>query len=234
MNEISILVVDDHLAMRKGIISILKINKRYTNIYEAKSGEEALKLIYKHIPQIVLMDISMPGKSGIDIIREVYTKYTVNDIKFMVISVSDCPENYYRAVKAGASGFLSKTLDRNELLKGVNMVLKGEKYFGKKITPQEIDDLVKEFETIRFMERDPELIFISNREMEVLGLMYRGLSNKEIGERIFIGERTVETHRGTIMKKFGVKTFAELNVYVNNSERLKKICDTNIMEVNTK
>lgn len=234
MNRISVLVVDDHPLMRTGIVSVLKSYNMYEPVYEADSGDSALSLIFKHIPQVVLMDISLPDKSGLDVIKEVYKTYTSEEIKFLVISVSDFPENYFRAIKVGASGFLSKTLNRDELINGINTIFEGKQYFGSEFTADKIENLVKEFETIHFTQIDPEQVYLSLRETEVLALMYKGYNSKEISEALFLGDTTIKTYRASLMKKFRVSSYPQLNVLINSSERLKRVCTAKILDLGFK
>lgn len=231
MTPYKILLVDDHALVRKGIISILSKNQMTSEIMEAATGTEALEIIFREEPEIVLMDISLPDMTGIDVIKKVYEKLNKTKIKFLVISMYDAFEYYYRAVKAGALGMINKDLNEVELFTGIFTVMSGEYYFGQKNSVRDIRNIISEFDKIDFQNHDPENIPLSSRESEVLALVYRGFQNCDIAEKLQISERTIETYRKNIMLKFNLKSFTELTVLINSSEKLKKIVGNCMLEL---
>ncbi len=231
MTPYKILLVDDHALVRKGIISILSKNQMTSEIMEAATGTEALEIIFREEPEIVLIDISLPDMTGIDVIKNVYEKLNKTKVKFLVISMYDAFEYYYRAVKAGALGMINKDLNEVELFTGIFTVMSGEYYFGQKNSVTDIRNIIAEFDKIDFQNHDPENIPLSTRESEVLALVYRGFQNYAIAEKLQISERTIETYRKNIMLKFNLKSFTELTVLINSSEKLKKLVGNCVLEL---
>ena len=222
----NILVVDDHSLVRRGVISLLKEEESIVNIYEAESGNAALLLIKEMTPEIVLMDISLPDMTGIDVIRQIYSIPGMNKkIKFLVISIFDSPEYYYRVIKAGALGLLPKNISPDILFEGIYKVLQGEMYFGPKVSAIFIEEIMNRFNHANFSSFDPDLVYFTIRERDILPLIFHGFQNKRIGEILTLSERTIESHRETLMKKLNVKNLAELAGAVRNSDKLTKLID---------
>ncbi len=223
-NQFNILITDDHPIIREGIIRILENDKNILNIYEAGRGDEALAIIKEKKPEVVLMDISLPDMSGIEVIKEVFTiPEMVGVVNFLVISIYNSPEYYYRALKAGACGLIPKGTPRLELYEGIYKTLNGEQFFGSGVCEGFIENLLAFYDEIDFQSHDPENIILSPREKEIIILIYQGMQTKQIADKLGIGIRTVETHRATFMAKLNVTTLAQLTSVVKNSDKLTKL-----------
>jgi DNA-binding NarL/FixJ family response regulator len=220
----NVLVVDDHTVVRKGLISILEEDRNIFQIFEAGSGAAAREIIIAKNPHVALMDISLPDISGIDVIREMNRLPEIaGTTRFLVLSIFDSPEYYFRAIKAGASGMISKSVPPKELIEGIYKILAGEMFFGFNISKEKISSMMEHFESIDFEKHDPETVYLTRREREVLILAYRGFTTREIADKLCVSERTVDTHRSTLIKKLNMNSFADLNHIVKNSDKLSKL-----------
>jgi two-component system, NarL family, invasion response regulator UvrY len=202
-----ILIADDHSVVRKGLKQILKGEFPSVHIEEAANAEDLLKKVMAEEWDMVISDISMPGKSGLDVlaqIRQVHPK-----LPYLVLSMY--PEEQYaiRVLKAGASGYLNKDSLPEELLKAVNRVLSGKKY----ITPSTAEKLAT-----TFGQNGSEFTHesLSNREFEVLKLLAAGKSVSDIAEQLSLSASTISTYRARIMLKMNLKTNADLILHAIN------------------
>ncbi len=214
MKKISIIIADDHTLIRDGIKSLLQSVDEFEVVGEATDGDELVQFIDSLDPEIVVLDITMPKKSGIEVITEV-KKYN-NRVKFIVLSMHDNPEYVLKSVQSGALSYLLKNTDHEEIVKAVKAVSSGQKYFSPDIYSIILNGLA-----------NPELVkasqlaeTLTKRELEVLKEVSMGLSTKLIADKLFISVRTVETHRINLMKKLDVHNSAEL---------IKKAMDLNII-----
>ena len=231
MVPIKILVVDDHAFIRKGIIQILKDNGMSSNIIEANNGKDALQVILEQIPEIVLIDISLPKMSGIEVIRRTYESgISPFRIRFLVISMHDSPEYYYRVITAGAKGMISKESGPEILIKAICEIYNGGIFFGQSIDERSIQTIVNKFNRMDFESHDPDMVNLTKREEDVVSLLYKGLQNKDIAAKLGLSERTVETHRQSLMNKLGVRNIIELSIVVNTSEKLRHLISKSILE----
>lgn len=200
MSTIKIIVVDDHQLFREGIISLLSRKDDLEIIGEAENAEELMNILDSKKAHIVLIDISLPGINGIEIISQVRKEH--ENVKFIVLTMHAEGQYVIKAVKAGASGYLIKNADEVELLTAIKQVALGNKYFNNEISHLMISGMATVEE-----ESQKQL---SEREKEVLTLVSDGKTTKEIAEELFVSARTVETHRVNIMKKLKVQNTAEL------------------------
>ncbi len=214
MKKISIVIADDHTLIRDGIKALLQSIDEFEVIGEATDGEELVQFIDTLDPDIVVVDITMPKKTGIEVITEV-KKYN-SRVKFIVLSMHDNPEYVLKSVQAGALSYLLKNTDHEEIVKAVKAVSAGQKYFSPDIYSIILNGLA-----------NPELIkgnqlseALTKRELEILREVSMGLSTKLIADKLHISVRTVETHRINLMKKMEVHNSAEL---------IKKAMDLNLI-----
>lgn len=214
MKKISIVIADDHTLIRDGIKALLQSVDEFEVVGEATDGEELVQFIDTLDPEVVVLDITMPKKTGIEVISEV-KKYN-NRVKFIVLSMHDNPEYVLKSVQAGALSYLLKNTDHEEIVKAVKAVSSGQKYFSPDI-----------YNIILTGLANPELIkgnqvaeLLTKRELEVLKEVSMGLSTKLIADKLCISIRTVETHRINLMKKMEVHNSAEL---------IKKAMDLNLI-----
>ena len=202
---IKVLVADDHPVVRKGLQSCLSRQGHLKVVGEAADGEEALRKTRELSPDVVLMDISMPGMTGLAV-TEVLRK-EAPQVKILVISVHSNKDCIFRVIKAGAHGYVSKEAPPEELIRAVECVHSGEPFFSEEIARAALSEFVSSGGKIEpFSELTP-------REREVLVAIAEGQSNKEIADRLDIGVRTIETHRERIMRRLNIHSVAGLTKY---------------------
>jgi two-component system, NarL family, invasion response regulator UvrY len=199
-----ILIADDHVVVRKGLRQILIDAFPSAEIVEVGDAEDLLKKVMTKEWDVVITDISMPGRSGLDVLQQIRQNFP----KLPVLILSVHPEDQYaiRVLKAGASGYLTKNSASEDLVKAVNWVMLGKKY----ITPSIAERLATT------LEQDAEKLpheYLSDREFEVLKLLASGRSVSEIADQISLSATTVSTYRSRIMTKMNLKTNADLTLY---------------------
>ncbi|HSZ24207.1 MAG TPA: response regulator transcription factor [Cytophagaceae bacterium] len=202
MNKIKIIIADDHRLIRDGIKAMLARNERFELLGEAEDGEQLVALLQEVLPDVVLIDITMPKKNGIEIFSEL--KKINPNLKFILLTMHEEPEYVIKAVKGGASGYLLKNLEYEELEKAVLTVANGGKYFNEHISRILLENLHSNTEEEAMNDK------LTEREQEVLAEIVKGFTTKQIAEKLFISHRTVETHRVNLMKKLEVHNIAEL------------------------
>jgi DNA-binding NarL/FixJ family response regulator len=202
MKTISIILADDHKLIRDGIKTLLKKNNQFDVIGEAGNGEELIKKIDTLLPDLILIDITMPKLNGLDAIAEL-KKINAN-LKFIVLTMHEEGDYVMKAIHAGAQGYLLKNCEFEELEKAIITVYEGGKYYNSVISNLMIENLANQ------KKNEEEIPELTNRELEVLKLVAEGLSTKLIADKLFISPRTVETHRVNMMKKFEVHNTVEL------------------------
>jgi DNA-binding NarL/FixJ family response regulator len=198
MNEqIKILVVDDHVLIRTGVINLIKNESDISIIGEADSGEDAVKLADELKPDIILMDISMPGISGLEAAGRIKKKHSA--IGIIILTIYKSEEYFIEATKIGVEGILHKDIGREELLSAIRKVKNGEKYIGQRFAQLLADYYRKE------TTPDAKKVIFTRREEEILKLLADGRSNHEIADILCISIRTVETHRSNLVQKLELK-----------------------------
>jgi len=208
-NKISVLLVDDHQIILDGVGNMLRDAGDIEVCGTAADAVKALEMIRETTPDVVITDLSMPGRSGIELIRKIGEKYP--GIYVLVLSMYITEDYIFNALKAGAKGYLPKQdTTRAELLKAIQTVARGEEYFSGSVA-QVISKLyshsAKSTATPDSMARKASL---TSRETEILRMYTEGLSNMEIAGRLNISIRTVETHKNNIMQKYNFKNTVEM------------------------
>ena len=202
--SIRVLVVDDHAVVRSGLRRVLDAEDDIETVGEAPSAERAVFEALEQRPDVVLMDVVMPGKSGIEGMPALLQ--AVPDTKVLVLSMQDDPRYVREAFEAGASGYVLKDAADTDVIEAVRAVASGEPYvhptLGAKMVAAEAEERKR-------AEADP----LSEREREVLRLLALGHTNQEIASVLYISVRTAETHRAHIMQKLGLSSRAELVRY---------------------
>jgi len=206
---IRVVIADDHAVVRQGIRIVLEEIPGLSVVGEARDGEEALTLVEELVPDLVLLDISMPGRTGIEVARELRTRGS--EVGILVLSMHDNPEYVLEAVRVGADGYVLKDVSPAELRDAVQAVLGGKEYFTERVTHQLSVALREELEQER---RRARLDQLTNREREVLVRVASGRTSREIAEEFGISPRTVETHRERVMGKLRIRTVAGLTRFV--------------------
>ncbi len=201
---IRVLVVDDHAVVRSGLRRVLDAEPDIETVGEAATAERAVFEAIELGPDVVLMDVVMPGKSGIEIIPAL--GQSVPDAKVLILSMQDDPRYVREAFEAGANGYVLKEAADTEVVDAVRAVAAGERYvhpvLGARLVQADVEQR-------RRAQDDP----LSEREHEVLRLLALGHTNQEIASMLYISVRTAETHRAHIMRKLGLSTRAELVRY---------------------
>ncbi|WP_299190433.1 response regulator transcription factor [uncultured Aquimarina sp.] len=216
---VSIVLVDDHFLVRDGIRSLLEDEKQYEVIGEASDGREAIELVQSLCPDIVICDIRMPEMSGIDTVKEL-TALSVSS-KTIMLSMHDSDEYILQSINAGADGYLLKDAGKEEFLKALSTVSKGNKYFSGDVSSILVKNLLKNSDekveekalkpTIEGRKEKSNPFDLTKRENQILKLAVSGMTNKDIAAELDISKRTTEVHRFNLMKKMAVKNVLELS-----------------------
>ena len=199
MAEIKILIVDDHEMVRNGLSVMMEREEDFTVVGEAQNGKEAVELVSKLRPDVVLMDLRMPEMDGVEAMRQIRAKH--DDVKFLVLTTYDTDEYIFDAIEAGAKGYLLKDASREELFRAVRTVNRGESLIEPTVISRVLDRLT---ELSHRAAQGPDHLALSEREVEVLQLMARGSANKQIAGDLSISESTVKTHVANIFQKLEV------------------------------
>jgi DNA-binding NarL/FixJ family response regulator len=215
MKKISILVVDDHPLFRQGVVDSLSLEDDMMVVGQAASGEEGLELVRELNPQITLMDINLPGMNGQQITHLVVHEKLATRV--LLLTGYDDSEQAVHAALAGAAGYLAKDIEPLNLLKAIRNVADGKYVFGSRVfIRRELEDwLAGQTEGARRSYSEPGNPFhpLSDREMEVLTCVVRGMSNKEIANILEISHQTVKNHVTSILRKFGVDDRTQAVIY---------------------
>ena len=203
-----ILIVDDHELVRNGLARIVADEFSSSTIDEASSGTEGEKLAINNKYNIMIMDMSMPDKTGLDVLKQLRSE----SIKTPILILSIHPENQYalRVLKAGANGYITKDCPRQEFINAVRVILSGKKYISggvaEKLAMRFDDDMTKEQHEL-----------ISDRELQVLKLLASGKTVSEIAEELSLSVATISTYRSRLLEKMQMKNNAELTLYAINN-----------------
>ena len=212
MDIIKIVLADDHVLVRDGIKALLEDQTGIKVIDEASNGIEALSVIQKIKPDLLIVDIRMPEMNGIEVVAEINKKKL--GIKTLVLSMHDSEEYVVKAIEAGADGYLLKGASKDEFLKALNIVASGGKYFTGDVSAIIMSHFVsngnpvEQPQVLNIKEEDP--FSLTKRENQILKLVLQLKNNKDIAEELDISRRTAEVHRFNLMKKLDVKNLMEL------------------------
>lgn len=199
MHKIRLVLADDHPMIRAGFRTLLAQSNDVEVAGEAGNGHELIRVISSVKPDVALIDLNMPGMNGLEALQQLHSSF--RGLKLIVLTMHEEREYIHKALKAGADGYLLKNIDREELLKAIDTVHKGGKYFSHEVTAILADTVA------RPASGESE---VTPREKEVLVLVARGQSTKQIADQLGISIRTVETHRINMLKKLEVNNSAEL------------------------
>ncbi|AIF42215.1 MULTISPECIES: response regulator [Virgibacillus] len=205
---IRILLVDDHAVVRMGLKVMLNDVPEMEVVGEASEGNEGIEKALEEKPDIVLMDLSMPhGKDGLSATSEL--KKQLPDTAILILTMHDDEEYLFRAIQAGASGCVLKSAPHQELIEAIKSVCAGNAYLHPSATKRLMDEYIGNLK----QDGQENYQLLSDREKEVLTLIAKGYSNKEIGEKLVISVKTVEAHKSNLMEKLQMKTRPELVSY---------------------
>lgn len=207
MQKQRILIVDDHEVVRLGLKSLLEEHPHFEVVAEAANAKEAMEQVERYLPDVVLMDIRLPGASGIEACEEITNNYP--DIKVIILTSYAEDEMLFSAIRSGASGYVLKQIGAEDLMKAIEAVGRGEALLDPAVTQrvfQEVRRAVREEEASAFVN-------LSQQEKHVLVLVSEGRTNREIAKALFLGEGTVRNYVSSILSKLGVSNRAEAAAY---------------------
>ena len=210
--QITIALVDDHMLVRNGIKSLLEEEQDLQVIAEGSNGFEAIDIVDKYKPDILIIDVRMPELNGIDAVQKIQDKGS--NSKSIVLSMHDSEEYILQSIKAGAFGYLLKDTDKKEFIKAIHTVHSGEKYFSGDISNIIVSNLLQNDNSTKItstpnISEDP--FGLTKKEKQILKLILTGKTNSEISDALQNSKRTIETHRFNLMKKMNVKNLIELS-----------------------
>jgi two-component system response regulator NreC len=205
----TILLADDHTMVRQGLRALLEEESGFTVVGEAKDGPETIALTESLRPDVLVVDLMMPGVGGLEVMRQVGRK--VPSVRFVVLSMYANEAYVVEALRSGAMGYVLKDTGAEELVRAIRHVAQGGRYLSPPLSEKSLEAYL---ERVRGGGAEEAL---TPREREVLQLCAEGRSNAEIAERLFISPRTAETHRANLMRKLGLHSQAELIHYAFQS-----------------
>lgn len=205
MEKIKVMIVDDHAMIREGIKRLLEFDGNISVVAEASDGEECLSILKKTDLDILLLDINMPKKNGIEVLQEIRSKKM--KIKVLMLTVHNEVEYLIKAVDIGVDGYILKDSESSELIKAINVILSGENYIQPSLIPSLNSKLIS-----RDVDKE-KIEQLTKREMEILLNVANGMFNKEIAVNLNISERTVKNHISNIFKKIKVADRTQAAVF---------------------
>lgn len=203
-----IVIADDHSLIRKGLRTIIELESDMQVIGDAGDGEELLNFLTHEQPDLVVMDISMPNLNGIDAIEKVLALYP--DIRILILTMHRNSQYFYNAISAGAHGYLIKDDSDTELLTAIETIRSGKTYISPQLSTEVTDAMLSAFRE----HRDPSMVSLTPRERDVLGLVVKGRTSKQIADVLCLSPRTIDHHRANLLKKFKMKNTVDLVKYV--------------------
>jgi two-component system response regulator NreC len=208
VSKITVLLAEDHTIVRKGLRSLLESRADIKVVGEAENGREAIDRVEELRPDVVVMDIGMPGLNGLEATRRIKKRF--GDIQVLVLTVHTGEEYILQILRAGASGYLVKQAAPAELISAIQAVHRGEAFLSPSISKKVLEDYVQR--TGATAQRDG-FERLTDREREVLQLIAEAYSTREIAEQLHISIKTAETHRAHLMEKLSLHSTAELTRY---------------------
>ena len=205
---VRVVVVDDHTLVRQGIVGLLASQPDIEVVGQAGNAREAMTVIASVTPDVVLMDIAMPGQSGLDATREIRDRFPA--VQVLVVTIHDREDYLFQALRAGAAGYVLKGAEVHDLLEAVRTAQRGEVYLFPSVTKKLVADYLR-----RSQAGEDRTTYdgLSDREREVLGRSAQGLSTNAIAATLFLSPHTVQSHRDHIMAKLGLHSKAALIKY---------------------
>ncbi len=214
MKKTRIIIADDHNVVRSGLRLLLQSSPDFTVVAEAEDGEEAVALVDRHKPDVVIMDISMPKLNGIEATS--IMKQSNPDLKIIILTVHEDEEYVYQMLRAGASGYVLKSAGKKEIFAAIESALSGERFFSPGISKLIIEGFIKrDKEQLQAQEQlqSHSKQQLTKREIEVLQYIAQGFTNRKIAEALFLSIRTINTHRTNLMQKLDIHDTARLVRY---------------------
>jgi two-component system, NarL family, response regulator NreC len=210
MPKIKVLLADDHTIVRKGLRLLLELENDLEVIGEAAEGREALKKVEELCPDVVVLDIAMPGMNGLEAARQLMKK--LPKLKVIILSVFSTEEYVLQALQAGVAGYLIKSANPSDLITAIRCVFQGESYLSPSISRTVIEEYLRQIQKMS-KKKTGFLHLLSTREREILQLIAEGHTNKEIASFLCVSTKTIETHKDHLKKKLNIKHTIELFQY---------------------
>lgn len=201
-----VLIADDHTIVRTGLRALLQAETTLELVGEATGGYEALQLVDELMPDILVLDISMPDLDGISVTRQLQSQHT--DLKILILTLHEDRALLREAIKSGASGYILKRAAEAELISAIQIVMRGDMYIEPSMLRDLIDDQLRPVNPTQ-----DSLEPLTPREIDVLKLIVQGYTNRQVGEKLGISVRTVEGHRANLSEKLGIRSRVELVRY---------------------
>lgn len=199
---IRVMLADDHSVLRDGVAALLQAQGGMTVVAHAQDGREAVRKATELKPDVVIMDIVMPELDGIEATRLIHDSSVLTQV--VILSMSSNTEHIFRALQAGAKGYLLKESAGAELVAAIKSVHAGRRYLSQKITETVVDDYIREHHPTEPLGK------LSNRERQILQLVAEGKSTADIARRLYLSPKTVDTYRSRLMQKLNIDGFAGL------------------------
>jgi two-component system, NarL family, response regulator NreC len=207
MNRTTIVLADDHPVVRHGVRSLLQAEPDFTVVGETSDGIETVQMVERLQPEVLVVDLMIPGLNGLEITRQV--KQRAPHTKIVILSMHANEPYVLEALKNGAAGYVLKDTSGTDLVHAVRQVVSGQRYLSPPLSERAVEAYMQKSQETSFDPHDA----LTDREREVLQLAAEGLNNPDIAARLSISPRTVETHRANLMRKLGLKTQTDLIRY---------------------
>lgn len=202
---ISVLLADDHAIVRSGIKHMINSQSDMEVLFEAENGEEVVNISLENQPDIVIMDLNMPKKSGLVATKQIHEANS--EIKIIVLTMHESKEYLFHSLQAGASSYLLKSYHEDDLIEAIRTVHRGEAYLYPNATKLLLEEYMKKTDSSSEEDYNQKL---TGREQEVLAYLAKGYTNREIAEQLFLSIKTIESHKSKIMGKLNLKTRPDL------------------------
>jgi DNA-binding NarL/FixJ family response regulator len=201
---IKVVLADDHAVVRDGLRALLEANPEIKVVGDAATSQEVVDKVAELTPDIVIMDISMPGVNGIEATRQIQQAHP--EVKVIILSMLGTADNVFHALEAGARGYLLKESAGRDVMEAVQVIAKGEMYFSQPIT----QTMVKDYMRAREESQANPLESLSMRENEILCMVVEGKTSAEIGQSLHLSPKTIDSYRSRMMQKLGISDMPEL------------------------
>jgi DNA-binding NarL/FixJ family response regulator len=205
-----VLIADDHAIVRAGLRALLAEEAAFDLVGEAAGGYEAIELVEKTSPEVLILDLSMPDLDGISVTRKIKPQFPA--LKILILTIHEDEALLKEAIKAGAAGYILKRAAEAELISAIRTILRGDLY----VDPSMVRVLLEEARSPQIKQKDPTES-LTQRETEILRLIVEGYTNRQIGQELNISIRTVEGHRANISDKLGLHSRVELVRYARQN-----------------
>ena len=211
MKKIRILIADDHDVVRSGLRMLLRSRSEFAIVAEAVNGEEAVRLVDRHRPDVAILDISMPVLDGIEETRQIKQQHP--NVQVVILTVNEDEEYAYQTLRAGASAYLLKNAGKKEIFEAIRSAFSGERFFSPGISRMITDSFVKRPDDQKWhtgVQHRPVNQELTEREIQVLKFIAQGYTNRKIADVLCLSFRTINTHRANLMQKLDIHDTAGL------------------------